>query len=278
MYGVILRVNMNFERENVFPLSNMDEIDNTIRAGDKYPPVRDYLYTFTIRIIDILFSLAVLIIVSPLLLLIALLIKFDTPGPVIFKHQRVGYNRRKIQDNCNPGQERRGAESFGKPFIIYKFRTMYADAKERFPELYKYSYTEEELQSLPINVLVGTKSETATIDESDDPRLTKVGKWLRRTSLDELPNFFNVLKGDMHLVGPRPDIHENIKYYTKNHLKIFDVKPGITGLAQIQGRKLLLFNEINEFDMNYVENRSLLLDLKILFKTAIVCLRGDGAY
>ena len=110
-----------------------------------------------------------------------------------------------------------------------------------------------------------------------DPRVTRFGLWLRRTSLDELPNFWNVLKGDMHLIGPRPDIEENIRYYRKEHLRKLDVKPGATGPAQVNGRGSLTFHEINEFDVQYVETRSLMTDLRILFKTISVVLKGAGA-
>ncbi len=161
---------------------------------------------------------------------------------------------------------------------------MYADARERFPELYAYSYDPEELHSMPIKVLVSTKNPAQgegvqpAAGLLDDPRLTRVGRFLRRTSLDELPNFINVLRGDMHLVGPRPDIVENIRYYEKRHLVKLDVRPGVTGLAQVQGRGNLSFHETNEWDVEYVRNRSVWLDLKILLKTLWVSLRGDGAF
>ncbi len=100
------------------------------------------------------------------------------------------------------------------------------------------------------------------------------GRWLRRTSLDELPNFFNVLKGDMHVVGPRADIAENIRYYPTAHREKLRVKPGVTGLAQINGRGRLSFLQTNEFDVEYVRNRSLLLDLKIMFNTPVVTVRA----
>jgi lipopolysaccharide/colanic/teichoic acid biosynthesis glycosyltransferase len=162
---------------------------------------------------------------------------------------------------------------------------MYADSRERFPDLYKYEHTEEELHRLPIKVLVGQKDmyrpdrEGANPGQefTEDPRVTWIGRLLRRSSLDELPNFINVLRGDMHLVGPRPDIFENILYYPEHHLKKLNVRPGITGLAQIMGRGRLSFYKTNELDVEYVRRRSLLLDLKILLKTIPAALWGKGA-
>ncbi len=138
---------------------------------------------------------------------------------------------------------------------------------------------------MPIKVLVSTKRDPDMINDhgmhepdcNADPRLTRFGRWLRRTSLDELPNFWNVLKGNMSLVGPRPDINENIGYYTPRHLKKLSVKPGVTGLAQIMGRGNLSFHDINEYDVDYVENRSIWLDIKIFFKTIWTSIKRDGA-
>ena len=238
------------------------------------------------RLFDIGVSSIVLAVVAPLLLVITMLIKLDSPGPTIFRHRRVGINRRRGSDITHRGPERRSRDHRGKPFTLYKFRTMYTDARERYPELYSYSYEPAELESLPVKILISTKrlsrpsgaafcSETAS---KEDPRVTRMGRWLRRTSLDELPNIWNVLMGDMHLVGPRPDMPEHIPYYLPRHRRKFDVKPGITGMAQIQGRGMLTFHEINELDVQYVKQRSSSLDLKILAKTVLVVVRGDGAY
>ena len=216
---------------------------------------------------------------------IAILIRLDSPGPIIFRHKRARLSRRRGVAGGWSGKERRSVKGFGQPFELYKFRTMYADARARFPQLYAYKYTDEELVTLPIKVLVGsnldsgsTASAVVSLDDQwADPRVTKIGRWLRRTSLDELPNFWNILKGDMHLIGPRPDIEENICYYRDDHLRKLDVKPGGTGLAQVNGRGTLTFHETNEFDVEYVENRSLMTDLRILFKTVLVVFKGVGA-
>ena len=141
--------------------------------------------------------------------------------------------------------------------------------------------TPEDLANLPIKALVGRKQAALTDDgqlEVDhDPRVTPFGRLLRKTSLDELPNFINVLKGDMHLVGPRADIAENIKYYPEHHRAKLAVRPGVTGLAQINGRGRLSFLQTNEYDLEYVRIRSLAADLRIIGKTILVTLRGDGA-
>jgi lipopolysaccharide/colanic/teichoic acid biosynthesis glycosyltransferase len=238
------------------------------------------------RVVDVLVSGTALILLSPLIALVAVLVKLDSRGPVLFKQVRIGRNRRRSSTDCNL-QERRRANDFGKPFILYKFRTMHHDAAEKFPELYRYAHSPEELRTLPIKILVGKKGDVKDLQNdpsqmraflNSDPRVTRVGRWLRRTSLDELPNLINVLKGDMHLVGPRPDIACNIAYYRPDELRILEVKPGITGIAQVQGRGLLTFEQTNVCDLDYVRNRSLRLDLKILLQTVPAILKREGAY
>lgn len=243
-------------------------------------------YRIAVGVLDIVVSVCVLILLSPVMLVTAIIIKWESPGPILFRHTRIGINRRRQDNMSERALEERKRVFYGKPFTLYKFRTMYADARVRFPELYTYKYSEEELHTLPIKILVGKKrdpnefNDSASIDGSfvDDPRVTRFGCWLRKTSLDELPNLINVLKGDMHIVGPRPDIAENIAYYSKAHLRKLDVKPGLTGLAQIKGRGKLTFQQINDCDVEYVNNRSLLLDLKILMKSVATVLRCDGAF
>jgi lipopolysaccharide/colanic/teichoic acid biosynthesis glycosyltransferase len=255
-------------------------------GGTSEPAVaeRSAVEQLLIRFIDVAVAGSVLLVMAPLMILIAILIKLDSPGPSLFCHLRIGENRRRGDAQRGAGHCKRGEDLFGKPFMLYKFRSMYADARQRFPELYAYDYDEHELHSMPIKVLVSTKNPAADPQQQPasallaDPRLTRVGRWLRRTSLDELPNLVNVLRGDMHLVGPRPDIVENIRYYEKQHLVKLDVRPGVTGLAQVQGRGNLSFHETNEWDVEYVRTRSVRLDLEILFKTLWVSLRGDGAF
>ncbi len=255
-----------------------DPARSAVSAAIKF---RGIAYRVCIRILDVVISALALVALSPLMALIAVLIRLDSPGPVLFRQVRRGL--RCGRWGAAPDVE---VERLGRPFTLYKFRTMFADARQTFPELYGYQHTEEELRTLPIKILVSRKRDPQDIvchpelgsGLIDDPRITRVGRWLRRTSLDELPNFYNVFRGDMSLVGPRPDIAENIRYYSPDHLRKLDVKPGITGLAQIMGRGKLSFLEINDYDVEYVDHQSLWLDLKILLKTIPSVLRRDGAF
>jgi lipopolysaccharide/colanic/teichoic acid biosynthesis glycosyltransferase len=198
-----------------------------------------------IRAVEVTVALIALTLTAPLQLLMALLIRRGTPGPALFHQPRVGVN--------------------GRLFPFVKFRTLYHDAKLRWPELYAYDYTLAELDKL--------KYKHAT-----DPRVTPQGKWMRFSSLDELPNFWNVLKGDVALVGPRPEIPEMLPYYDRADLRKFSVRPGITGLAQISGRGRLSFKEVVAYDVEYVDHRSFLLDLRIVVMTAWKIVTRDGAF
>lgn len=199
------------------------------------------LSIFVNRFLGILF----LLLYSPLIVLIAIWIKFDSPGKIIFSQSRVGQNRRV--------------------FTFYKFRTMWEDADKKFPELYKYEFSNSEIKNMKFKV-------------ENDPRVTKAGRYLRKTSLDELPNLINVLKGDMNFIGPRPEIPEMIKYYLPWQMDKFSVKPGITGLAQINGRGLLTFQETIDYDIMYVNKRNFSLDFYIFWKTIAVVLKSLGAF
>ena len=197
------------------------------------------------RTFEIVFALTAIVLSLPIMAIIALLIRWDTPGPVLFFQQRVGRN--------------------GQLFRFVKFRTLYADARERFPELYAYRYSPQELADLKFKVTL-------------DPRVTRCGVWLRRTSLDELPNFWNILTGDMALVGPRPEIPEMLQYYRGEMLLKFSVRPGITGLAQTRGRGRLKFYDTVQYDLECVRRRSFLFDLKILLRTIKMVVFRDGAF
>ncbi|HEY9693945.1 MAG TPA: exopolysaccharide biosynthesis polyprenyl glycosylphosphotransferase [Oculatellaceae cyanobacterium] len=204
------------------------------------------LYLFRIlfkRICDICFAALLIILTAPLFLCIALLIKLDSPGAVFYKQERMGLHN--------------------KIFTIWKFRTMVVDADERHKEL-------EQLNEMKDGVLFKLK---------DDPRITRVGKFLRSSSLDELPQLFNVLLGDMSLVGPRPFALRDIEKISKRHYIRHAVLPGITGFWQVSGRSNITdFEQVVRLDTYYIENWSILLDLKILLKTIVVVLKKTGAY
>jgi lipopolysaccharide/colanic/teichoic acid biosynthesis glycosyltransferase len=142
---------------------------------------------------------------------------------------------------------------------------MWIDANERFPKLYEYDYTENEIKNMKFKV-------------ANDPRVTKAGFYLRKISLDELPNLINVVRGDMNLVGPRPEIPEMIRYYKPWQMKKFTIKPGITGLAQTNGRGNLTFQETIEYDLNYIDKRNILLDFYIFWRTLLVVIKSIGAF
>jgi lipopolysaccharide/colanic/teichoic acid biosynthesis glycosyltransferase len=197
------------------------------------------------RSIEIAVALLALTLTLPIQFAVGLIIRRGTPGPVLFRQQRLGLNAEK--------------------FTFVKFRTLYADARARFPELYEYKYSKKEMDTLRFKV-------------ERDPRVTPQGEWLRKTSLDELPNFWNVLTGEMALVGPRPEIPEMLPYYAGESLKKFSVRPGITGLAQTSGRGHLSFKDTVALDLEYVENRSFWLDMKILFNTLVMVVLHKGAY
>jgi lipopolysaccharide/colanic/teichoic acid biosynthesis glycosyltransferase len=221
-------------------------IESTLRqASVLVLPNRSSSYRILKRAVDLLGALALLLITAPIILVLALLIRIDSPGPAIFRQTRVT----------------RG----GRTFRFYKFRTMYVDARDRFPDLYAYDFSDGDFDSSYYKL-------------ADDPRNTRVGRWLRRTTLDELPNLFNVLKGDLSLVGPRPELPELVRYYHPEELACLFTKAGLTGLAQVAGRSLLTVRERLTLDTRYVANQSTLLDLRILVRTVIVVLTGKGAF
>jgi lipopolysaccharide/colanic/teichoic acid biosynthesis glycosyltransferase len=221
-------------------------------------------------------ALVALLILAPVMLATAIVIRLDSPGPAVFRQLRIGVDRRQ-GDRRRPGRvadrngherrqgERRRNDLRGRPFVFYKFRTMRSDARERFPELYEFEVSQEGLSRLYLQM-------------PDDPRVSRWGRFLRRTSLDELPNFVNVLKGDMALVGPRPEMVEMAKYYDGAQRLKFRVKPGITGRAQVSGRGLLNFPDTVAQDLAYIRERSVATDLKLLLRTVVAMVNGSGAF
>ncbi|WP_081712177.1 sugar transferase [[Clostridium] dakarense] len=199
------------------------------------------LYLFIKRTIDIVGALAGLILLSPLFLLVAILIKLEDPkGKVFF------------------GQERNGL--YPKTFKMYKFRSMVHNAEELLHKL-----QEQNEQSGPVFKI------------KDDPRITRVGKFIRKTSIDELPQLINVLKGDMSLVGPRPPIPHEVEQYTPYQMQRLLVKPGLTCIWQVSGRNNIGFDEWVDMDIEYIKTRNLWLDIKLIFKTVFVLFGDDNA-
>lgn len=193
------------------------------------------------RSIDLTFAGLVLVISAPLMTLVALMIKMESPGPVLFRQERVGRN--------------------GRCFTVFKFRSMIEGAEEQQEALQKFNEAEGPLFKI-----------------RDDPRMTYVGKLLRKLSLDELPQLYNVLRGEMSLIGPRPPLPAEVKQYQEWHKRRLEVAPGMTGLSQISGRSALTFDETALLDIYYIENWSLGLDTKILLQTIPRVIFGNGAY
>ncbi len=213
---------------------------STLRDG-----CRRHAYPVVKRALDIIISLLLLILLSPVLLLIAIAIKLDSEGPVIYKQLRAGKD--------------------GKPFTFYKFRSMTNGNHLK-------EYLEFSRQYL--NGKHDGKVNKPSVVQS---HVTRVGKFLRAKSLDEIPQLVNILKGDMSLVGPRPYLYREAEYFSEWQRKRLAVLPGLTGLAQIKGRSSLPFDEIVKYDLEYIEKRSLWMDIRILVQTIPVVLKGEGA-
>lgn len=193
------------------------------------------------RLFDITISSLTLFLVWPFMALTAIAIKFDSPGPIIFRQTRVG--------------------KWGKKFYCLKFRSMYQDAEERKAELSEMNEADEIVFKI-----------------KDDPRITRVGKIIRKLSIDELPQLINVIKGDMSIVGPRPPLPSEVVNYEFEHLNRLHAVPGITGLQQVSGRSTLEFRRWVELDVQYIREQSLLKDIQIMLKTIPVVIIGRGAY
>ncbi|HTR65482.1 MAG TPA: sugar transferase [Terriglobales bacterium] len=201
------------------------------------------------RAIDMVCSLLALLLLAPLFALIACAVKLSSPGPVFFRQQRVG--------------------QYGARFTFLKFRSMYVNNQA---DIHK-QYVKQ--------LIAGQAAQSAAgvFKITNDPRVTRLGKWLRRASLDELPQFINVLRGEMSLVGPRPPLPYEVEAYDVWHRRrLLEARPGITGLWQVNGRSRTKFDDMVRLDLQYAREQSLLLDLKILLQTPAAVLSGDGAY
>lgn len=216
-------------------------MENNIVINIKEKIENKRLQFFVKRVFDIILSLIGIIILSPIYLIIAIAIKLDSKGPILFKQVRVGKDR--------------------KNFVIYKFRTMVVSAESK-----------RELQIDPSDM------DNFVFQSKSDNRITKVGSFLRNTSLDEIPQLFNVLFGNMSLVGPRPEIPDVVKYYPENYYQRLLVLPGITGLAQISGRGEIELGKTVYYDLTYISNFSIWYDIKILFTTVFKVFKREGAF
>ena len=217
-------------------------------SDSSLPPARRGTYERLKRVIDIVGAMIGLVITAPAMAVIAVLIRLDTPGPAIFRQVRVG---RKEQ-----------------PFSIYKFRTMHTGCDERVHRDYVRRLLSDDV---PPN---GGKEGVYKL--TGDPRVTRVGSKLRATSLDELPQLLNVLRGEMSLVGPRPALPYELELFSERHRMRAEVKPGLTGLWQVSGRSELTMRQALDLDVDYVHRRGILLDLKILAQTATAVLGGNA--
>ena len=217
------------------------------------------------RAMDFLIALTLLVIFSPLMLLIALTILLYSPGPVFFIQERVGAKR-----------QLRGKYSYWQKvtFPCYKFRTMRINADPSIHQAYIQALIENDQKQM--DALQGQTSSIRKLVR--DPRITRPGKFLRKFSLDELPQFWNVLRGDMSLVGPRPAIPYEVELYENWYLQRLEAQPGITGLQQVTARSSIDFDHQMRLDIQYIEKQSLWLDIKLILKTPFVVFSAKGAH
>lgn len=223
----------------------MNEVELTLTQGQLEKELGDSkrLYHVTKRILDIVISSICMILLIPFFLTLCILIRLDSKGTVFYKHKRIGKN--------------------GKYIYLYKFRSMYCDSDRRLQELLKDDTIRKEWE------------ENFKLD--CDPRITKVGRFLRMTSLDELPQLLNILKGDMSIVGPRPVVDGEIEKYGMNKYRFLSVLPGLTGWWACNGRSCTSYDERINLELFYVQNQSLSLDIKIVLKTVLSVLQRNGA-
>lgn len=198
-------------------------------------------YELIKRTCDIGLSSIGLIVLAPVFLIIGIAIKIDSKGPAFFVHKRIGKN--------------------GKIIKIYKFRTMYENSEEMIT-----NFSQDQITEYKENYKL-----------KNDPRVTKIGKFLRQTSLDELPQIVNILKGELSIVGPRPVVSNELEKYGKDKDKFLSIKPGLTGYWQVNGRSLTSYEERMKMELYYVENRGIWLDTKVFFKTILSVIKKEGA-
>ncbi len=230
---------MSANREDVAYYSNA--LDLAKKETKQILNSRHIYSKYIKRILDVFFSIVGIIALSPVFLIIAILIKTGSKGKVFFKHRRVGKD--------------------GREMYIYKFRTMVENAEDLIKK-----FTPEQMEEYRANFKL-----------ENDPRVTKIGKFLRKTSLDELPQLLNIIKGDLSIIGPRPIVTDELQKYGVNKEKFLSVTPGLTGYWAANGRSTTTYEQRMEMELYYVENISLKLDLKIFFKTILSVIKKEGA-
>jgi len=234
-----------------------------IREATLIPSLRlvtaDELYLLCKRLLDVVLALVLIVVLAPVMALIAIIIKLDSRGPVIFRQRRVLGNQ-SLNADQEPGEQ---------TFEFLKFRTMVHKADQTVHQKYVENLINGNGQQSEVN---GQK----LYKLARDSRITRVGRWLRKTSLDELPQLFNILHGDMTFVGPRPAIPYEVKNYKPWHMYRLTVTQGLTGLWQVMGRNELSFDAMVQLDIEYVRRRSLWLDIKIILATIPAVLLGRG--
>jgi lipopolysaccharide/colanic/teichoic acid biosynthesis glycosyltransferase len=223
-------------------------------------------YFFFKRAFDVIASWLALGLLSPLFVVVAVAIKLDSRGPVLFRQERIGARRLR---------ERDGTRWEPVAFVFYKFRTMHNGSSSDLHEEYIAAYIDGDTSRMA--EAAGSAAGDQTYKLVNDPRVTSVGRVLRKLSIDELPQLWNVARGDMSLVGPRPAIAYEVAMYKERHHRRLAAQPGITGLWQVSGRSHIGFEEMVDLDCEYIEKRSLLYDLKLLCRTIPVVLSTKGA-
>jgi lipopolysaccharide/colanic/teichoic acid biosynthesis glycosyltransferase len=234
----------------------MENIAEKVSAsGAIIPAEQSRFYEINKRVLDLVISLVALVIFAPLWLAIAVLIRLTSLGPVLYCQRRVvGMGERE--------------------FTVYKFRTMYHNNDDN---LHKHAIVRF-LDGQPLDTVIENDVEKPVYKLAHDPRITPFGQLLRKTGLDEVPQFLNVLKGNMSVVGPRPPLYYEYEHYTERDKRRLEVLPGITGWYQVKSRSQVTFEEMVDLDLEYIQNRSLWLDLKIVLLTPWVMITGKGAH
>jgi len=221
-------------------------------AGTRFRE-RMWAERFVKRSIDVMSASLVMVLGFPFFLAVALLIKLTSRGPVFYSQLRIGEH--------------------GEVFTLYKFRTMRQGADDAIHREFTRSFIEGRMSNSSLD-----EKAPSVYKLTNDPRVTSIGNFLRKTSLDELPQFINIVKGEMTIVGPRPPLQYELEYYEEWHKLRLEVKPGLTGLWQVSGRSSVPFNEMVKLDLYYIEHWTLLLDFKIMMRTIPVMLFGSGGY